>query len=519
MSRVSRFFSRLVRREPVPANGRVEFAYQPAAGVGTTPYALTMGGLVPANPANGVRLGSKEWSGDISNVAEVDPTDELTSANSAWAGVGPLNMQVLAHERNIKGERFNAAVIEAMNDDDAAKPAVDAIKLKVLCGELKFHPSVEPKGDDSDRADDEAGDPEEARRAAEFCERAHANLEVPIPIWGLDYLDFLTYGHKVAEKVLEEVEDGPDKGLMTLKALKIKGRWSYHLVTDPMLNMVAVYAQTIYGPAYIDSRHFLVSTFGRRDSDPRGSSVYRAAREAWRRKQRKLRSQSKGDDQFGTPSLCLTLPENFLVEAQEVNPATGKPWTNVQYAMWLMEKMENGQSIAIPHGAELEVIESKRDGAQLVNSIAYDDRCIVRSILLTAKGMLEPEHYTQGGGEHAREKERGLADLIRDAFLNDIRIQVFHYLLELNRGRRYADLYTPRLTIGSMPMDEFVKLAMPISVMGQAGLLTPSDLRYALAQAGFPPPKPGELRIGPDGAIPEGVPEKPEPTARTGEAA
>lgn len=468
-----------------------------APGAGTVPWALGMGGTL-ANPTNGVRLGSKDYAGDIGNVAQVDPQAELVSANGTWAGVGPLNLQVLSHERNIKGERFNSTVIEAMLDDDAVKPALDTLKIGILCGELKFHAATAP---DSGTTSD--FDPAEAQRAAEFCERAHKNLPAPLNVWAWDFLDYLVYGHKVAEIVLQEVTEGPDAGLYYLGRLKVKGRWSYHLCTDPMLNLLSIYAQTIYGPAYIEARHFLISSWGKRDDDPRGSKILKAAVEPWRRKQRRLKSQSKGDDQFGTPSLCLTMPEGGMVESQELNPKTGKPWTNLEYAMFIMDRMENGQSIAIPFGAVLDVIESQRDGAQLVNSIDYDDRCIVRAMLLSAKGMLEPEHYTQGGGEHAQQKERGLADCIRDALLADFETQLFGYLLTECKGKRYAQLYTPKLVMGAMPLDDFLKLASALGVILQSGGFYKSLWDKLLFDNGLGRPRDGELRIGPNGPIPD----------------
>lgn len=475
-------------------------------GGGTAPLAMR------ATAANGVAIGQPiGYSGSVLDTVAMPPDAEVVSANGTWTGVGAMNMQVLANGVNVKGERLDPTLIEAMLDDPIIAACVNTRKAMILGGEIRFHPSIEEGADDSEDTGDPArGDPEEAKRAAEFCERAHGMLETPIPVWAWDFLDYEIYGHKVAEIVLQEVLEGTDAGLYTLDALKIKGRWAYHLCTDPFLNMVAVYAQTIWGPAYIDKSHFLIGTHAARDADPRGTSILRAAKEPWRRKQRRLRSQTKGDDQFGTPTISVTLPQNAPIESSMKRP-DGTPMTTVEATQEIIKLFMNGGSIVVPFGTVVEVIESTRDGSQLVNSINYDDREMVRAILNTnGSGLLEPEHYTQGSGEHAQGKERGIGDVDRDAFLAIVR-NLFHYLLEVNWGKGYADLYTPKITLGTMPMDEFLKLATSLGLILQSGGFTKSQWTGLLRLANVPSPKPGELRIGPNGPIPDELP--PDPVA------
>lgn len=476
-----------------------------ALGGNVAPLAMGVGGAVAVNTGP-VGLRGLGGGADILDTVAIPPEAEIVAANGAWAAVGALNMQVLSNGINSRGERLDPLVIEAMLDDAMVRACVDTRKLKMLCGELRFHPSVE-EGDDLSK-----GDPAMARWSAEFCKRAHDNMPTPIPVWAWGFAEYLVYGHKVAEKVLEPVLEGPDAGLYYLKDLKVKGRWSYHLATDPFYNPVAVYAQTAWGPAYIEWRHFFVMSNQPTDSDPRGTSILRGAKEAWRRKQRRLFSQCKGDDQFGTPSAKVILPENAMVESQHLKP-NGKPYTTVEWTRKVLEDgLENGSAIVFPHGTEVDPFESSRDGSQLHNSISYDDREIARGIINTnGAGILEPEHYTQGNGEHAQSKERGLADFDRDAFVAAVRYQVFHYILEESINRKFADMYTPRITLGEMFVDDFLKMASPLSVMGQAGLLHQSQLDYLMSLAGFPRPKQGELRIGPSGLIPDSVPVAPAP--------
>jgi hypothetical protein len=443
------------------------------------------------------------YSGSVLDVVPMPPDAEVVSAAGTWAGIGAMNLQVLASETNSTGERMTALVIEAMLDDDAVKPALDTLKLRVLCGELTFHPSVEMDDHSDDGETSTVGaDPKEAQWAADFCKRAHDNLDEPIPIWGWDILDALAYGNKAAEKVLEEVIDGPDAGLYTLKALKVKRKLAYHLCTDPYLNLIALYCQTVVGPAYIDKDHFAVFSWAVRDADPRGSSIFRAAKDPWRRKRRATDSRSKGDDQFGTPSTAMELPEDAPLESP--NPVAGQPpIPTTQAANIALQQFQNGSTLVHGHGGKVYVVESERDGTQINSSLDDYDRKIARSILLSAKATMDAKHYTQGGGEIGDDLIDSLADFIRDWFLGIVRKQVFHYLLKVNFGKVYADMYTPRITIGAMPVDDFMKLASPMSLLGQASLLTPSQLTWLLSRAGMPRPLPGELRIGPSGPVPE----------------
>lgn len=432
-----------------------------------------------------------------SQIVEVPPNVEVVVGAASWTGIGPMNLQVLAKGINSQREQFNSVVIEAMLEDDAVAPAFETLKLGALAGELNFHPAVE---DDANEETDAGADPAEARRAVEFCRRAHDNLAVPIPLWGRDALNALAFGHKVAEKVVEEVVEGPDAGLYTLSSLTMKPLWSYHLVSDTFSHLRALYCQTSNGPAYVDIEHFAYFAWDPKDNDPRGSSVFRAAKDPWRRKLRAKESRSKGDDQFGTPSVAHELPPNAPLESTD--PDTGKPAPTVVVARKQLMTFGNGGAMVYANGGDLKVIESQRDGIQIGNSIDSYDRAITRSILLQAKATMEAKHYTQGGGEIGQGMISQFCGFVRDWFLSVVRRQIFHWLLTLNFGKAYADLYTPRLTIGAMPFDDFLKFASALGLMLQSGGFTQSQWNYMLAQVHVPAPKPGELRIGPNGPIP-----------------
>ena len=506
-------------REPEPEPETAEFAggMFDTVGGGSTPLAFTNA------TSNGAQVGQPiGWSGSVLDTVPMPPDMEVVSANGTWAGIGAMNMQVLSQGVNSHGERLDTLTIQAMLQDDAVKPAVDTIKFRILCGELTFHPSVEPD-DDSDTGGTSTigADPKEAQRAADFMKRCFDNLDVPFHIWAWDFLDYMVYGNKVAEKVLEEVLEGPDAGFYILKSLKVKGRWAYHLCTDPYLNLVAIYAQTIIGPAYIDKSHFLIGSNGIEDGDPRGTTILRAARDAWRRKQRALVSRSKGDDQFGTPSIAFEMAEGTLVEGQETDPRTGKPITAADEANRELQKFQAGTTFSHMNGGKVYVIESQRNGEQINASLDDYDRRITRAIVLSSKATMEAKHYTQGGGEIGDDLISVVADFRRDELLGFITKQVCHYILTVNKGKAYADMYTPKLRMGSQEYEELAKLANPLAAMGSAGLMYKTWLVHLMTLAGFPRPKPGELRLGTTGAIPDEVPEpkiaapgKPEPAKK-----
>jgi hypothetical protein len=123
-------------------------------------------------------IGGQAASGEV---ARANPSREVILAAGSFVGIGSMNLMVLAQEVNNQRERMTSYVIEAMLDDDAVKPAFDTRKLRALKGPIKFRPSVE---DDGDELTDAGADPDEARRAAEFCQDAAKRLPVPLHIWG-----------------------------------------------------------------------------------------------------------------------------------------------------------------------------------------------------------------------------------------------------------------------------------------------------------------------------------------------
>lgn len=474
------------------------------------PFSLTSMPGLPTNVAGNVTIIPTGIGGLTSagEVVEVPRNLELVSAAGTWTGVGPYNLQVLAGEINSHQEKLTSFVVEAMLDDPAVFSSFETLKVAVLAADLNVHPAFEenPEGEDPP-----PGDPAEARRAADFCRQALKRLSVPFEVWARDALDALAYGHKVAELVMEYITLGDADGYYTLGALKMKPRWTYHLCTDPFFNLICLYCQTVQGPAYIDRDHFVVFSWDVKDNDPRGSSRFRAAKDPWRRKIRAKDSRSKGDDQFGTPSLAHELPPNTLTESQD--PITKQPTPTTTVINNQLKTFSNGGCFTYFSGGDLKVIESQRDGKQIGNSIDYYDRDITRAIVLQDKATMNPEHYTQGGADVGQDIMADDVAGIKRWICSIVQRQVLHRLLTANEGEEYANLYTPLVTLGAIELRKFHELATPIAVLMQAGGLTPSQISKFFAMFGLPVPMPGELRIGPSGPIPNELPQEPvEPT-------
>lgn len=437
-----------------------------------------------------------------SQIAEVPANLEVVVAAGSWVGMGPLNLQVLAKGINSNRERLDRNVIEAMLEDDAIGPALETLKLVALSGELGFQPSVDPG---SEEATSLGIDPEEAKRARDFCEAAHDRLPVPLPIWGMDAMNCMAYGHKLAELVFEYIPVDETTGYWTLGGLSMKPLWSYHLVADVFMHPRAAYCQTSVGPAYVDIDHFVLFSWDVKDGDPRGSSIFRASKDAWRRKLRAKDSRSKGDDQFGTPSVVMELPPNAPIES--IDPDTKQQAPTTVVARKELMKFQAGGAIVVPNGGKVYVLESQRDGIQISNSIDSYDRAATRGVLLQAKATMEAKHYTQGGGEIGQDLISTFGDFARDFFLAVVRRQVFWRLLAKNKGPAYADAHTPRLTLRQKLDEKFMAIANVLAVMGQAGLLAPSQIDDALEEVGLKRPRPGELRVGPSGPISDKLPD------------
>lgn len=470
------------------------------------PNTDSQGNMVP--PQKGT-LGSSDQPKP--RAARVPRTVELVSAGSLFArmlrGFFALSSQLDDAEK-----QFGVKLYESMMNDPAAGSSVDmlrqaairTIKL-VVPEEMQVDPGQDPT-------------PEQAKAAdiLERCKRAIHNPDRPLS----ETLYEFTYGlveDKMAEIVLDKVFVGPDAGKFTFKAFKFKPRDAWLYVVDPYGNVGFVAGRLPPGemPPYpneaivvpgtggnailLDPDRFAVFSWGRRDSDPRCRPILRRAYNAWNLKVRTWPEKLKGDLQFGTPSIAVTMPENIDdPEAEDVAGLTlpdGSPvQTAEDFILYCALQVANGSAAAFPFGSTIEVVESGRDGAGLNASLDLYNKEIATAVLHAPRTTQEAEHGSKADSEGAADVTQLIIELIMK-MLEGLLYKALKNLVLLNEGAEAAATMTPKVCLGDGQKQDMAKLITSWSALIATGAPTPGQLAAIDAKIDLPPRKEGEQSL------------------------
>lgn len=426
------------------------------------------------------------------------------------------------------GPRTYAAILT----DPAASSSYDAVQLAIVNGPIQVLPAVRPKGyryqppasrrknlakspkaqpekpakpkpgdeptdeagetEGQGAADDEAGmTPEEAEahELAEFAEREIGRLK-PLKATLLQALDCMGYGCKLAEVVREVAEDGPDKGKLVLKALKVKPDWAWRFVVDSALNVVGVLClATDGGYVVLPPEKFAVLTWKPKDGDPRGTSILRAAYDWWNIKQQIKPHYYAHLSRFGSPSLDGELSADDTNESPAVDPATGheipgETQTASQRFFSQLVAFANNTVIVRAAGSKLNVLEPKSNGEAFLNAVDLADRQMSLAIGLQTRTSQEAKHGSKADGETAENTRGLLIDYGRELASDWLERGVLYQSIKLNYGKEAADRATPCLVLGQTEAQDMpARWSAAASLGYQVG---PSQMEEMDADLGLP---------------------------------
>jgi hypothetical protein len=195
--------------------------------------------------------------------------------------------------------------------DPQVSASVNTLKTGILADGVSVTPAVTDKSDAAHAR---------AQEIADFVADCLDDLDPSIDqtLWTL--FDALAYGSKVAEQVY-----ALDGGQLRLVSLKVKERRTTAFVVDAYLNIVGIIGlmpgqpMPIVSSLLIDRpeeqpnllprEKFAILSYWPRDSDPRGTSILRAAYRPWWDKQQTIPEYLKYLAQFAGPSIIATAPE------------------------------------------------------------------------------------------------------------------------------------------------------------------------------------------------------------------
>lgn len=379
-------------------------------------------------------------------------------------------------------------VYEAMMADPDVSAAINTLKMDALADGMQLVPRIGPGIEEEPTEEQKL-----AEEIAQFCQRNLLRLERPAESIAFEWLDSLWRGCKLAEKVYEVEDNGPDAGKLVLKAIRFKPRWAWRYVVDATMNVTGILTRKPPTGEYVvyDRSKFAISVWDQKDEDPRGNSVLRAAYHAWNLKQLTWPVYWRGVSQFGGPSLVgETAPDE--PDQIPVDPDTGEaipgadPVSPQAYLASQLVRFQSGSAIAVPNGSKVYTIESKQDGEGTKTFVELLKREITKAILLQVRATEEAQFGSRADSESATDVKGSAVRIVRKHAGLEWEREVLYQLVELNYGKEAADLYTPIVSFGGSEHHDFGSTAKAIATLYSTNYMAPSQLRYFDSKLGAP---------------------------------
>ena len=291
------------------------------------------------------------------------------------------------------------------------------------------------------------------------------------------------YGHKVGEIVLRLENQGVDSGKLVLDRVKVKPNNAIAFYVDEFENPLgliaanrgqfSITANSVKSENIIPLDKFLIVVFEQEDSEPRGVSQTQAAYapfcdktetriqfKLWRRK-------------CAIRSFIGKTPEN--AKAVQVLNADGTPRLNggvpetksaVKSTSETLAKMQNDTVAVFPFGTEIDALDADGDGSQFLNSFAFNNQEIRKSILLQSGATGEAD---KGGlGKAGKEVDERVLNRRINSFRRDRERELYglaRLLVKVNFGADKVYL-TPAISLGDAEKTDFSAMLSAYSSAG-----------------------------------------------------
>lgn len=385
-------------------------------------------------------------------------------------------------------------VYERMLKDAQVQANLTVYKAAVLEDGVTLRPAI---------ADKDADGYEQAAALVPWCEQILDDLETSLDdvCWSL--LDALALGSKVAEEVYHDDTTYTGKRQLVLRALKVKPRRATAFVVDPYLNLLGlVGADPARGLTVVTSgsvptdatllprEKFCIFTFRPQDGDPRGTTLLRAAYNAYELKIRTWPEYYKYLVQFASPSVWGTTAEHAPEEPDPDDET--QTITAVEALLRALLAFQNGTAIALPYGANLELLWSSGDGKAFLEAFSLYDRQITTGMLAQTRATMEATNGSKADSETASDVLATLVRQTRKALARTLRRDVLRDLVRYNYGEAAARL-TPIVSFGETEQVDVAPLMTAVAGLQRVSYLDPSQLPDLDVQLGLAARTPEEL--------------------------
>jgi hypothetical protein len=422
--------------------------------------------------------------------APAEAQREYVAGSAHWLAYR-YAVQALPHAVDDLERELGDDLYTRMLTDPRVRGDVRLLKGAILADGVTVTPATTPEGDDAAA--------ETARAAAAFVERCLAKLTIPLPDVLRDLLDALAYGSRVAEQVYA-VGEGEDAGRLVLRALKPKPRKATAFVVDAFNNVLGLLASepgrplttgsVVVGttpPANLLPRaKFAVLTYEPKDSDPRGSTLLRAAYNWWWIKTQLLPELLKFGAQFGTPSLVGTTAER----ATPSDPAKSPE----QELLEQLIQFQGGTAIALPFGSSVQAIAAGLGGGETFfeRVISLCDAQISTAIYGATRATQEAQYGSRADSGTAKDLFDVIVGEGRQALATMLQHDVVAPLLAYNDPAWAA--YAPVVRLGGVEAEDRTPAWAAVAQLERAGYLDPSQYQAIDADLGLPVRTPEEVK-------------------------
>jgi hypothetical protein len=303
--------------------------------------------------------------------------------------------------------------------------------------------------------------------------------------------DYLVYGCKIAEVVMDKGTEGEDKGEVVLTDIKAKPHWVWRFVVDAYMNEVGVMTFDPGTQRYIvlPQSNYIRLTWLPKNNDPRGTYHLRPAFKPWQVKESLWPEYFKFLKQFATPFLV-----GNVAEGDVPRPATDKngqpitdaaPITPTQAMLTEMENLQNGSAIALAYGALLRPEWPKGDGETFTKGFDLCDRQIAYAIVYSIRATIESKFGSRADGEISQDQVGILIRHLKSDFETAYE-GVSYTLTAAKYGEEIANRLTPKIRVGKTEHQDFAAFAHAIAALCQSGYFTKDQMPVIDSMLGLP---------------------------------
>lgn len=365
----------------------------------------------------------------------------------------------------------------------------------------------------------------------DFCKPMIDGLARPLEDVIEEMLDAMWSGSRVSELVWAM------EGDLKLKAIKPKARRTTSYVVDAFNNIHGILALTpgnalylnnafmspdfLTGAEVIPREKFCILTYRMRNSDPRGSSIFRPAYTAWKAKQLQWPSYLQFLDEYGGGITWMTTAEGQGAGPVR-DPATGLLSSdgNGIYTQTAQEQAANdlallkaGRCGAFPFGTAVHIDRPTGKGEAFTPAMDLLNREMTMAMLGSVRATMESQHGSKADSSTSQDLVGALIRYLRRWVAAVIRQDALYKIVLYNFGKQDADLFTPRTTLTGI---DKVDLAETLKSFAAAGFkFAKNQFAWCSEMVGAPEPDPDSGYLGDSSAAsdPEadGQPDKKKP--------